>query len=179
MSSAKTKIFKNVKAVLDYLQNHGYQVTQPTIYRHAKAGKLVANDDGTFNETAVIGYASTFLTMDSDVADGDDMQRQKAEAETRRAKALAQVAEAKAKELDGAYVLRAEFDRALAQRALLFKTDLTNLIYDLLPEICAILDGDVEAIPEAIQVGLGRLETALARYAEPGRVFEVPEADHA
>lgn len=173
------KTFKNVKAVFEYLQQQGYQTAQATLYRHAKAGKLVSNDDGTFNESAVTGYASTFLTLDSEADEDGDLQRQKAEADTRRAKALAQVAEAKARELDGAFVLRTEFDRALALRALLFKTDLTNLIYDLVPEFCAILGGDAEAIPEAIQVGLGRLSTALARYAEPGRVFEVPEAGHA
>ena len=55
------KTFKHVKAVLGHLLGQGYQVTQPTLYRHAKAGKLVASADGTYTEAAVTGYAQTFL----------------------------------------------------------------------------------------------------------------------
>ena len=89
------KIFRNVRAVLDYLNSQGFQVRKSTIYRHARAGKLVASGDGTFTESAVTGYAGTFLARPADAdADGvEDVARAKALADARRSKAMAKLAE--------------------------------------------------------------------------------------
>lgn len=171
------KTFKNVKAVLQHLLDQGYQVTQPTIYRHAKGGKLVANEDGTFNETSVTGYAATFLDSHVDLVDDAGVAREKAMADTRRSKAMAKLAEERAKRESGAYVPKGDFDRALAQRAMLFKQDLKNFAHADAAEICAVVDGDHGLVPDLILLLLRKFEDFLDRYAAPGQVWEVPDAD--
>lgn len=174
------KAFKNVKAVLEYLQDQGFQVTKSTVYRHAKDGKLVASADGTFSESAVTGYAATFLARPAD-ADGDggveDVAVEKAKADARRSKAMAKLAEERARRESGRYVPKEDFDRALAQRAMLFKMDLKNFAHAGAPEICAVVDGDHTLVPDLILLLLRKFEDFLDRYAQPGVEWEVPDAD--
>ena len=89
------------------------------------------------------------------------------------AKAMAKLAEERARRESGLYVPKADFDRALAQRALLFKQDLKNFAHAAAPEICATVDCDHTLVPDLILLLLRKFEDFLDRYAQPGRVWEV------
>jgi hypothetical protein len=173
------KSFKNVDAVLAFLTSQGYQVSRPTLFRHRKAGKLVASPDGTFTEAAVTGYAATFLTRAADAVDDgvEDVAKVKALADAKRSQAMATLAEERAKRESGQYVPKADFDRALAQRALLFKMDLKNFAHAGAPEICAVVDGDHTLVPDLILLLLRKFEDFLDRYAQPGVEWEIPNED--
>ena len=175
MVTATLRTFKNVKAVFDFLTDRGYEITQPTLYRHVRDGKLAAGEDGTFTESAAVGYAETFLKRSLDAVGGDDLQREKVEADTRRALAMAKLAEEKAKRESGRYVLKEDFDRALAQRAMLLKQDLKNFAHADAAELCATVDGDHNLVPDLILLLLRKFEEFLDRYAATGQAWEVQD----
>lgn len=168
VSLNKVRKFDSVDAVLQHLQNLDYVVSRPTLFRHRKAGKLVQSEDGTFLESSVIGYANAFLKRNRVSDDSVDVARvseEKLVSDARRAKALAQLAEVKAKEADGSFIPRGEFERELAKRALWLKSDLQNFVFKIVPEICAIVDGEQNNVAEAIQYTMAELDLNLGRYA--------------
>jgi hypothetical protein len=119
------------------------------------------------------------LTRAADAVDDgvEDVAKVKALADAKRSQAMATLAEERAKRESGQYVPKADFDRALAQRALLFKMDLKNFAHAGAPEICAVVDGDHTLVPDLILLLLRKFEDFLDRYAQPGVEWEIPNED--
>lgn len=53
--------FKNLTEVARFLKGEGWKVSQSTIYKHAREGKIRAEGDGTYTHRAVMTYAKRFL----------------------------------------------------------------------------------------------------------------------
>ena len=54
--------------------------------------------------------------------------------------------------------------------------DLKNFAHAGAPEICALVDGDHNLVPDLILLLLRKFEDFLDRYAQPGVEWEVPDA---
>jgi hypothetical protein len=62
MNNEKTPYhLPDIQAVVKYLEKSGYCITQSTLYRHCREGKICRDFDGTFSNKAVSKYAKYFL----------------------------------------------------------------------------------------------------------------------
>jgi hypothetical protein len=166
----------NVLAVSKYLDSLGYKATTSTIYRHRDVGKISPQSDGLFNTNTVEQYAAVFLKKKdaariSPTADATDKDVSTA----RKMAAQAEHWEIKTSILRGEYVERAAFERGLARRAAIFKSDIENFIRNNSGEMIALVAGDATRAPDVIDFWLNESEKWLARYSE-NQEFELPAA---
>jgi hypothetical protein len=172
--------FKNVLEVLGYLQGAGWKISQPGLYKHVAEGKLTRNPEGAFGKIAVDKYARTFLRKkdgSSKVSDQlNDLQREKLLAETRMATARASHWEIKTKETLGELVPRDAFERELAARASVLKSDDENWIFGAAGDIIALVKGDPALEPDLIEFMRTSRESVFARYADEKAHFTAPAA---
>lgn len=160
----------NPKAITAYLKEAGYKVSQSTVYKHRDEGRIPAQKDGSFMVTDVDRYASMHLKrLDGSTAseDGEQLQREKLEAETRKAKAQAKHWEMKTLVESGQYIDRDLFNGGLAARAAIFRNDLETFFRAQAGEMIKRVDGDTAKNPDLIDFCLERMEVFLGRYAEP------------
>jgi len=171
----------NLKAVIAFLQANGWQAPKSTVYLHRQKGKLSAKKNGTFDPQRVLAYAAANLSRadgptetdgeNGDIDEIETLQRQKLIADAKKAAAQADHWDLKTKIQTGEYIPRAEFERALAARAVVLKNDLQTFFRSLGAEIIQIVDGDAAKTPDLIDFCLEKLEVFLGRYAERGREF--------
>jgi hypothetical protein len=161
----------NLLAVVDWLKDRGWKVGKSKLYADAKAGKLRSQDDGTYHVKAVQKYAAAYLRQlgsagrrDASMMDDLAETKSRSEAEILASKAL--IFKSKADAASGLYVLRDEFEKALAQRAAIFKADLEGFCRGRASEIINLVSGDAVRIPDLIEYMLSRMEEVLARYSE-------------
>lgn len=167
--------FKNVKEVLEYLQENYNGVKQSTVYYHKKKGLLNADENGFYFLEDVQQYGdSQFAKKFANDAEADNIE-QKDKAATEKLAAQAEHWVIKTKILRGEYIERAAFDRALARRAAVFKSDIENFIRTRSPEVIHICKGNDNYLPDVTDFLLDAAETWLDRYAEPDE-FEIPQA---
>jgi len=169
------KTFRNVQAVAVYLRGQGWKVSKSTIYEHYKAGKIKPRKDGLFYLADIETYAGVYLKQKNapDSQSSNAIQRRRNEAEARKMEAQARHWEIRSQVAAGAYVERDAFERALAQRAMIFKNDLESLARSRAPEICQLVNGDNNLIPELTEYLLNQFAVFLNHYAED-KEFEVP-----
>jgi len=170
---------KNLLEVVEFLKAAGWKVSKSAVYRHRDQGKIGPQVDGTFLISEVERYARDWLKM----ADGSGgrnksriepvAQREKKQAEARKIAAQAEHWEIKTKILRGEYVERVAFERALARRAAVFKSDIENFIRNNSGEMIALAAGDATRAPDLIEFWLDKSEEWLTRYSE-NQEFELP-----
>lgn len=169
--------FPNRLAVLAWLKGNGWKISKSGIYTHCQEGKLRPDPDGTYTLTAVERYARTFLkrlsTGQKIKPELDKLQRDKAEAETKRATAQAEHWELKIKIAKGLYVEYAQYEQDLAARITILKSDMENFARSSAGEIIQCVGGDPSKIPDLIDMLLARVRSWLGRYAED-KEFIVP-----
>jgi hypothetical protein len=68
---------------------------------------------------------------------------------------------------EDAFIEKVRFERALAQRAMIIKSDLTTLAHSGAIEICSMVGGDDSRIPDLIEHLLDKFENLLGRYSAP------------
>lgn len=170
------KTFRNLQAVAVYLRGQGWKVSKSTVYDHHRAKKIKAREDGLFYLADVETYARDYLKHKNapSVQSGDAIQKRRNEAEARKMEAQAKHWEIKTQVATGAFVERGAFERALVERALIFKNDLFAFAHDRAPEICRMVHGDSDLIPELTEYLLKQFAIFLNRYAED-REFTVPQ----
>lgn len=169
-------IFKNILEVTSYLKTGGWKIQKSTAYRHAQEGKIRPEADGTFTEQTALKYARRFLRRtDGTPARGGEASRH--DLEGRKLAAQARIAEIKAELLEGNYVEKEEFERALAKRALMFRNDLEVFCTTAAPGIINFVKGDPHLIPDLIQYMLDKVNVFLGRYADPDGVAPLPPVD--
>lgn len=176
----KIEKLKNLLEVVEYLKGAGWKVSKSAMYRHRDQGKIGPQDDGGFLVADVERYARDWLKrLDGSGGRKSTVepieQRDKKAAEARKVKAQAEHWEIKTKILRGEYVERAAFERALARRAAVFKSDIENFIRNYAGEMIALAKGDATHTPDVIEFWLDGAEKWLARYAED-QEFELPAA---
>jgi hypothetical protein len=159
--------FDTLKAVIEFLKGKYPDVVQSTVYSHAKKGMIQAGTDGKYTLSVVEDYAKFYLAkLDYDPDKIDlDPEHEKRLAETKKAQAQAIHWDTKTKIMTGDYIEREAYERALAKRAAIFKSDLTNFARAEAGEICSILEGNAVKIPDLIEHLLERFEQFLDRYA--------------
>lgn len=176
-SELNSEKFKNLLEVVQYLQASGWKVTKSTVYRHRDQGKLGPLADGFFERSDIDRYARDWLKRldgsGSDPGKSHQEQNAKSEAETRKVSAQAEHWEIKTKILRGEYVERSAFERALARRAAVFKSDIENFIRNNSGEMIALVAGDATRSPDLIDYWLEHAEQWIDRYAEDKEV-ELP-----
>ena len=176
-----TETLKNILEVVEYLKADGWKVSKSAVYRHRDQGKIATGGDGLFLMADVERYARDWLKrLDGSggkrANDIDPVeQREKKAAEARKVAAQAEHWEIKTRILRGEYVERVAFERALARRAAVFKSDIENFIRNYAGEMIALAKGDATRTPDVIEFWLNESEKWLARYAEQ-QEFELPAA---
>lgn len=172
--SPKEPTFPNVSAVVQYLQDEGWKISLRTGYNHQDQGLLRPRSDGKYYKADVDAYASSLLARidGSDPSDTDLERKRKADADT--AEIITRIKRIQVEALEGKYIERDAFERALAQRAALFKNDLEALARGKAPEIIAKVAGDSDRAPDLIEYLLAEFELCLGRYAANVE-FSVPD----
>jgi hypothetical protein len=159
-----TETFDNPRQVSEYLKGIGVKVSERTVYNHERIGKLTRGPDGKFSVAAVKKYADTWLADNGAGAD-PARQSEKQDEELRKLKADADLREFKLGILSKKYIERERFERELAARAMVIRSDMENFFRSRAPEIIARVDGKSEFAPDLIDYLLENLETWIGRYS--------------
>jgi len=163
-----TDKLKNIPAVIAWLDEQGWKISQSAAYKHKKEGKLRPGADGWFSVPVVEKYARQWLQRkDGLPPSGEELADEKARAELEKLRAQARHWETKTRKELGELVERADWDRELAARARVFKNDMENFIRVEASELIRLVDGDPDKTPELIEYYLKRAEDWLNRYSQP------------
>lgn len=167
--------FKSRFDVYEYLKNKGLKVGKSKLYQDVKAGLLIVQKDGTVLKKDVENYilhpgANVAVNQ---ISGSDTLANEKAEAELRKIKAQAELAENKARILSGQLVEKDLFYGELAARALIFKSDLVNFFRAEASNMIAIVQGDPKKAPDLMDLCFAALEKALSHYSSEAE-FNVP-----
>ena len=160
--------FPNIRAVVRHLEENGYKISQSSVYNHQKAGKIKPNSKGEYTLSAVEHYIAeaNLRRIDGTKPNDDQEQSEKSKYETDVLRLKAAQMEHKLEVMRGSYVPKFEFERALAQRATLIKSDHDAFSRSKAGEIIALVNGDLEKTPDLIEYLLDQFEQFLGRYAE-------------
>jgi len=168
--------FSNVSSVVTYLQEQGYKISNRTGYNHKDEGLLRPRSDGKYYKADVDAYASSMLSRldgsESTGSDSDMERKRKADADT--AEIITRIKRIQVEVLEGKYIEREAFERALAQRASLFKNDLEALARGRADDMIDRVAGDHDKAPDLIEFMLAEFEQVLGRYAA-NIEFSVPD----
>ena len=167
--------FSTPKEVAEYLKAEGFKVSLRSVYNHLKERKLPKTREGKFDREAVERYAARFLPrMDGQVSDKniEGLQKQKLEADVRRAVEDARLKRLRADVLDSKLVPRNLFESALASRAALLKRGLTTLCHELAERIIETVNGDPRNAPQLLDMLLKEIRLHLDQYSQD-REFQV------
>jgi len=169
------KTLANVLAVVDYLTTQGWRAGKSTIYKHQKEGRFRPQPDGSFLISDAEKYAAAFLKRldGSRSSKIDDLQKDKLIAETRKSLAQAEHWEKKTQAFTGEFVPKDFFERELAKRAGVFRSDLENFFRTEAAGIIHLVEGDAGKISDLITYLLGRTDDFLDRYTEE-KEFKIP-----
>jgi len=170
---ATAEYFENIHRVLIHLKSQLWKISPTTLYNHRSKGLLVSDENGRFLVVDVEKYAARNLKrLDGTVGDSESKDiKDKRQAEIRKAKAQAKHWEIKAKVAAGLYVPREHFERQLALRASVFKSDLLSFCRSLAPDMVDMVNGDETLTPDLIDFMTERTLLHLDRYSK-GQVTE-------
>lgn len=170
------RIFTSIPAVVEYLHGQGWKISTRTGYNHNKKGLIRSRKDGKYYLTDVDNYAQSGVLQRLDGTRNESLDLdtdRKKRADADNAEAVARINKIKADAAEGRYIERHEFERALAQRAALFKSDIEAFIRGTAEEMVSLASGDPGKVPDLIEHMLDQFERCLGRYAED-REFSVP-----
>ena len=169
---AKQKPLKNLLSVIKYLESNGWQVSKSAVYRHRKAGLIKPDKGKQFSIKLVQQYAHNHLSKfkaddkpDENVT-GDQIAHAKRIAELKKLDGQARHWVAKAKVEEGGYIKKSLFERSLAQRAAIFKSDIEAFIRSYSSEMIHLVDGDDLKTPDLIDFWLEKSSVWLGRYTD-------------
>ena len=174
----KQKPLKNLLSVIKYLETNGWQVSKSAVYRHRKAGLIKPDKGKQFSIKLVQQYAHNHLSKfkADDRPDeipepkqnvtGDQIAHAKRIAELKKLDGQARHWVAKAKVEEGGYIKKSLFERSLAQRAAIFKSDIEAFIRSYASEMIHLVDGDDVKTPDLIDFWLEKSAVWLGRYTD-------------
>jgi hypothetical protein len=164
---APEQVFANIKDVVAYLSTQGFKIKKSACYLHSSQGKLLPQADGTFTAKAVLKYASLFLKRrDGQPSTGriEAAQEGRLEAESRKVRLQADRLHMQNELLSGRFVEKVEFERALALRAQLFRTDIETFCRGSAGEIINLVGGDFGKTSDLIEFMVRKAGDWLERY---------------
>lgn len=169
--------YPNALSAWEFLVAQGWKISRGRFYQHRDEKKVRPSREGKYIQKDLIKYAKRYLKkMDGSGVSSEEteqLQQAKIDAETRKLKAQAEHWEVKAKALSGQYVEKSWFERELAARASVFRSDIENFFRSEASAIVSMTGGDPARTPDLTDFMMGRVEEWLARYSE-GRKFEAP-----
>lgn len=175
-----TTDFKNVSEVLEYLIDKKWKISSAKLYRDVKNGLLQKDENGHFSLDSVNSYAGNFLKKVYDNGDSDEagdlsVQKLKQEIEIGEIKKRMLAADELRKK--GEYVPKSQYAKDLGKRMAVFRSDLMALVYDSVPELVKMCNGDSEKVSGAIQFMKYKVHEIMRRYAT-GRIEYNAEITH-
>ena len=169
------EVFKSAGEVLRYLQEEcGRQIEKTKLYDDAKKG-LLRKENRKYRKVDVDKYAASLprsTTPDGRVADAEDRQRRREEAEIRIKEAQAAREEKKNDILDGKYVLREDVDQELAAKAVTLNMGLKSKVEAAALELVTKVGGKPKRARTLVQALEVLIDAACNEYAQPME-FEV------
>ena len=165
---------RSIQAVVEYAKTLGYKLKRATAYKHQKENRFRPDKDGLYPIAVIDKYLATLRKLDGTTgAKLDRAQAGRAQWEEKKTQAQAEHWALRTKILAGEYVEKGEFERALAQRAAVFKNDLESFIRGQAAGIINLVGGTPDKTPDLIEFMLDRIAEWLNRYADE-REFTVP-----
>ncbi len=167
----KSESLKNLLEVVEHLNAAGWKVSKSAVYRHRTQGKIGPQADGSFVVADVERYARDWLKrMDgsggrSKVEPAD--QGDKRQAEIRKLKAQAEIAEIKAGHMRGEYQPTESVDRENAAKAAQLKSFIENTVRKYTGDSLSLGKGDLNYTPDTIEFWLNKFEIGLSEFAKP------------
>ena len=177
MPKRQAKTLRSLRAVEHYLKKKGWAASS-AIYRHAKAGLIQpSKNGGGYTVQAALAYAHNHLSKLTeqkkedlgavpDPVAPDRLTVAKRVAEAKKLAAQARLYERKAEIQEKEWLPADTLEKALAQRAATFKSDIENFIRSHASEMVHLVEGDDLKIPDLIDYWLEKSEVWLGRYAQ-------------
>lgn len=163
-------VFKSVGEVLRYLQEDcGRQIEKTKLYEDARKG-LLRKENKKYRKIDVDKYAASLprsTTPDGRVAEAEDRQRRKDEAEIRIKEAQAEREEKKNAIMDGKYVLREYVDQELAAKAVALNMGLKSKVEAAALELVTKVNGKPKRARTLVQEMEKLIDAACNEFAQP------------
>jgi len=161
--------FPTILAVLDYLDQEGWKISQAGIYKHRKEGKLQPDQDGQYSKSAADAYAKTWLKnkiTGKKVRDRlDDLQRDKLEKELEKLEIDNTRSRLKRDIEQGKYIPRDEMYLEMAGRAGVLDSGLEYWIRTSAAEWVRLVEGDLQTVGALIDAMIRGKDALINQYA--------------
>ncbi len=171
----EAKIFKNVGAVLRYLQeDRGRQIKKSKLYEDVRTG-LLRKEDRAFRQGDVDRYAGSLplsTTPDGRANGAEERMRRKDEAEIRIKEAQAVREEKKNAIIDGQYISKEQVYQELAARAVALNTGLKSEFRAGALDLVLALGGDQQKTEFLVREAERLIDAACNDYSREMQ-FEV------
>lgn len=175
----KEQTFPNLLAVIKYLKEQNWKLSRSMAYKHRDDGKIKSQPNGTYRLSDVNKYIVVGQLKKTDGSNPgntlEKFQEEKIQTELDISKEKLEHLQLKNKVAKGMYVPKDAFERELAQRAIVFKSDVESFCRSKAADIINLTGGEKDRIPDLIEYMLGESATWLNRYAAD-REFVVPAA---
>ncbi|MCK5313221.1 MAG: hypothetical protein KAJ62_13980 [Desulfobacteraceae bacterium] len=165
-------VFRNLYAVLGHLQEAGFRVSRPKIYKDKKKGQIRVNSDGTVLESEVRAYAATLKRKDGSIADLNDVHARKANKEVERLEEQIAKLRFENEKETGKYILRTDFEAELAARAVVLESGFRHLFNMKAREWITLVNGKIEKSADFLQELNSSIDEQLNSYATT-KTFQV------
>ncbi len=166
--------FDNLRKVAAYLQEQEWKVSQSTVYKHAREGRLRPTADGTYPIQVVDKYAGTHLVRKEtgDKVQASRVQQEKAQAEVEKLQEQAKHARIRRLALEGKYLPREQVELELAGRAAALAAGLNFFAQARAGEIVELVAGDPARTGDLVRELAAAFDEFLNEYATT-KGFEV------
>ncbi|GEM_PF-7068077 len=161
-------VLGGIKGVLAYLDHVGVRTSQATLYRHLKQGKITALPGGGFSISEVDRYATAHCKLPAATKEAGQGQLsdQMRQIEFEKRKAQARLFEARAREVEGELVDRAEKERETLAKMIAVRSVVINSIFVIGADFAGHFGIGSERIPDVIDFLRQGIEVNLAAISE-------------
>lgn len=157
------------------MQGEGWKVSQSTVYKHAKEGRLLSDmDGGGYSLKAVQKYARLHL-MQADIrqkAADAEWQQKKIMAEVAKTSEQAKLYQIKRMVQEGKYVPKEDVEIEMAGRAAALEAGLKFMVQTRVGEWIAAVGGDEKKAGDLVRMVMEDIDDMLNEYATT-REFQV------
>ena len=161
-------VFENKKAVLTFLKGENWKISQRTLYRHIKEGRLRPNKDGKFDKKAVLRYASdSLLSVGAFQKVGDEkLYRLKLQKEIELRDEEIKIRKLRRGVEEGKYMPSEQVYLELAGRAVVLQAGYKSWVQmEAAGEIIALCKGDPATVNDLVWYLLDKFDGFLNQYA--------------
>ncbi len=169
---AEERTFTTQTEVARYLDAQGFRASVSTVNAHVKKRLLVANEQGVYTLAAVEAYTRAAKLKRKDGGDAimDSITARKARADAERSEEQARRIRHENDIKQGLYMLKAQRDTDLADRSRALRTNLFNFFRANIDEFIALVHGDPDIAPQAVEWWEGHLEDWLNVFAATRKI---------